>query len=146
MQGGTLVSVMGTASDGRAKQLSAEEEIRTLTDKLSGQVQEVARARQRYDLAMAATLDGVWDWDILTNDEYFSPRWCEILGYTDDDADLPHTYESWASRIHPDDRERVEKAVQDHLEHGAPYDVVYQHRHRSGQYRWQQFPRPGGVR
>lgn len=98
---------------------------------------ELEAATRRYDLAVGATLDGIWDWDILTNAEYFAPRWCEILGYAPDDPTLPHTYESWASRIHPEDRARVEQAVADHLTQGLPYDVTYRHLHASGAYRWQ---------
>ena len=62
---------------------------------------------------------------------------CEILGYSDDDPELPHVYDSWASRIHPDDYERVMNAVKAHLEEGKVYNVDYRHRHKSGEYRWQ---------
>ncbi len=92
---------------------------------------------ERYNLAVNATSDGIWDWNIFTNDEYFSPNWCQILGYSHDDPDLPHVYESWTSRIHPDDYERVMKILKDHLEVKGAYDVDYRHRHKSGEYRWQ---------
>ena len=104
---------------------------------LEGRLRELEETKLRYDLAVRATTDGVWDWNILTNDEYFSPRWCEILGYDPDDPDLSHTYTAWASRIHPEDRPGVEEAIRAHLEEGAVYDVVYRHRHRTGEYRWQ---------
>jgi two-component system, cell cycle sensor histidine kinase and response regulator CckA len=104
---------------------------------LEGRLRELEEIKLRYDLAVRATTDGVWDWNILTNDEYFSPRWCEILGYDFDDPDLSHTYTAWASRIHPEDRPGVEAAIRAHLEEGAVYDVVYRHRHRTGEYRWQ---------
>jgi len=65
----------------------------------------------RYDLAVRATTDGIWDWNMITNREYFSPRWCEIIGYTSDDPDLPHSYDSWASRIHPDYYDSVMEAL-----------------------------------
>jgi PAS domain S-box-containing protein len=109
-----------------------------------GRVSERRRAEQalreseeRFRLAINATEDGLWEWDIQTNQEFFSPRWCEIIGYLFDDPELPHTYESWASRIHPDDYDRVASAMTNHLEKGTRYDVDYRHRHKSGEYRWQ---------
>ncbi len=94
-------------------------------------------SEQRFDLAVRATSDGIWEWDILTDEEYFSPAWCEILGYSHDDPELQHTYDSWASRIHPDDYDHVMNAEKGHLEEGKVYDVDYRHRHQSGEYRWQ---------
>jgi PAS domain S-box-containing protein len=94
-------------------------------------------SEERFRLAINATEDGLWEWDIQTNQEFFSPRWCEIIGYSCDDPELPHTYESWASRVHPDDYDRVASAITNHLEKGTRYDVDYRHRHKSGEYRWQ---------
>jgi len=94
-------------------------------------------SEERFRLAINATKDGLWEWDIQTNQEFFSPRWCEIVGYSFDDPELPHTYTSWASRIHPDDYDRVASAMNNHLEKGTKYDVDYRHRHKSGEYRWQ---------
>jgi PAS domain S-box-containing protein len=94
-------------------------------------------SEERFRLAINATEDGLWEWDIQTNQEFFSPRWCEIIGYSFDDPELPHTYTSWVSRIHPDDYDRVVSAMNNHLEKGTRYDVDYRHRHKSGEYRWQ---------
>jgi PAS domain S-box-containing protein len=99
--------------------------------------QVLRESKKRFELAMLATKDGLWEWDILNDHEFFSPRWCEIIGYSFDDPELPHTYNSWASRIHPDDIARVTSALQNHLEKGTVYDIDYRHRHKSGEYRWQ---------
>ena len=95
------------------------------------------KSEARLQRVINATKDGIWEWDIQTGLEYFSPRWCEIIGYSYDDPELPHTFDSWASRVHPDDRDRVFVAFQSHLDSGSAYDVVYRHRHGSGDYRWQ---------
>jgi len=102
------------------------------------QAEEALRqSEERLQRAINATQDGIWEWDIQTNQEFVSPRWCEILGYSFDDPELPHTYEVWASRIHPDDYDRVIEVEKSHLEKGSKYDVDYRHRHKSGEYRWQ---------
>jgi PAS domain S-box-containing protein len=94
-------------------------------------------SEERFRRAITATKDGLWERDIQTNQEFFAPRWCEITGYSFDDPELPHTYESWASRIHPYDYDRVMGVLNNHLEKGTKYDVDYRHRHKSGEYRWQ---------
>jgi PAS domain S-box-containing protein len=95
-------------------------------------------SEERFQLAMNASQDGLWEWNIQTDEEYFSPRWCEIAGYSgEEQASLAPTYKSWEERIHPEDRERVKKSLADHLDKGTPYDVEYRHRHSSGEYRWQ---------
>ena len=99
--------------------------------------ESIKESEERYQLAINATQDGIWEWDIQTNSEYFTPRWCEIIGYAFDDPELLHTYNSWAERTHPDDFERVMSALKNHLEIGTEYDVDYRHRHKSGEYRWQ---------
>lgn len=99
--------------------------------------QALQASEERFQLAINATREGLWEWDIQTNQEFFSLRWCEIIGYSFDDPELRHAYNSWASRIHRDDYDRVIKALNDHLENGAEYNVEYRHRHKSGEYRWQ---------
>jgi PAS domain S-box-containing protein len=94
-------------------------------------------SEERLRRVVNATKDGIWEWDIQTSREYFAPRWCEILGYSSEDPELPHTFDSWASRIHPDDRDRVMAAMKSHLDRGTEYNVDYRHRHKSGEYRWQ---------
>ncbi len=114
-----------------------EEKVEKRTEELNNINSELLRSVERFQRAIQATNDGLWEWDILTNEEFFSPRWCEIVGYTPDDPELVRSYRSWEERIHPDDCERVRKSLSAHLENGTAYDVEYRHRHKSGEYRWQ---------
>jgi PAS domain S-box-containing protein len=101
-------------------------------------VEEALReSEERFRRAIHATEDGLWEWDMQTNQEFFAPRWCEIIGYSFDDSEFPHTFKTWAERIHPNDYDRVMGALNNHLKNGAKYDVDYRHRHKSGEYRWQ---------
>jgi len=91
-------------------------------------------SKERFDLAVQGSKDGLWDWDITHNRLYFSPRLKELLGYRDDE--YSESFETWVSNIHPQDYERVLNALNDHLKRGKVYDVEYLHRNRGGRYRW----------
>jgi PAS domain S-box-containing protein len=97
---------------------------------------DLAQSDGRYNLAVRATSDGIWDWDMVTNDLHCSPRCCEIIGFSGGDPDGLHDYEFWASRIHPDDREGVKESLKLHIDNGAKYDVNFRYRHESGDYCW----------
>ena len=89
---------------------------------------------ERFELAVRGSSDGLWDWNVLTSDVYFSPRLKELLGYQDDE--LPNVFETFESRLHPDDHDWVMREVNEHIQHHKPYDVEYRLRTKSGEYRW----------
>lgn len=91
-------------------------------------------SRERFELAVRGTNDGIWDWDILTNENYWSDRWYELLGYQP--GDLVPSYDTWASLLHPDDREGALECAHQHIEQRVPYDLEYRMRTKSGTYRW----------
>ncbi len=70
-------------------------------------------SEERYDMALRAVSDGLWDWNLQTNEVYYSPRYFEMLGYEPDD--FPSEYETWLYLMHPDDRERASEVVADYL-------------------------------
>jgi len=92
------------------------------------------RSQERYVLAERAVNDGLWDWNIQTDEDYFSPHWKEIIGYRDDE--LPNHKSSFLKNIHPDDRAVVDAATRAHLEQGERYAFEFRLRHKDGGYRW----------
>jgi diguanylate cyclase (GGDEF)-like protein/PAS domain S-box-containing protein len=92
-------------------------------------------SEERYALAVRGTNDGIWDWSIKEQRIYLSPRWKAMLGYGE--HDLGDSPDEWFSRVHPEDRERVDEKVQAHLQRKAPhFEDEYRMRHRDGSYRW----------
>ncbi len=67
--------------------------------------QELADGRELFGLVVASSGDGIIERNFATNEIWFSPRWKEIFGYSDDE--LPNTIETWERLIHPDDRDAV---------------------------------------
>ena len=58
-------------------------------------------SQERFDLAMSATKDGVFDWNLVTNEIYYSPVWKSMLGYKDDE--LPNDFSIWEKLTKPED-------------------------------------------
>ena len=64
---------------------------------------DLIKNEERFALAMRGANDGLWDWDLETDDVYYSPRWKSMLGYGEDE--LEHRFDTWATLVHPDDKD-----------------------------------------
>jgi len=89
--------------------------------------------RERLCLAVEGMMDGIWDWNVETGETYFSPRYLDLI--TDGRAVEP-SFESWDSRLHPDDRQPTHLALTAHLEHRESFDVEFRMKTDSRDYRW----------
>ena len=92
-------------------------------------------SQERWAFAIEGAGDGVWDWNIQTDQATYSKRWKEMLGYAEDEI-IPINQE-WVDRIHPEDREVVSATMQAYLEGGLPiYVVTYRLRCKDDSYKW----------
>ncbi len=92
-------------------------------------------SQERYALAARAANDGLWDWNLRTNEIYYSPRWCLMLGYPEED--IGNDPEEWFGRIHPNDVESTRMAIETHRERRTDhFEHEYRIRHRNGNYFW----------
>ncbi|MBI5933490.1 MAG: PAS domain-containing protein [Chloroflexi bacterium] len=99
------------------------------------QVQESRRLQEQYTLAIAGANDGIWDWNVVTNQVFFSPRWKEMVGYREDE--LNNGFADFEALLHPDDHDRVLAHVNDYLTGKRnEYDVEFRFHHKDGSYRW----------
>jgi PAS domain S-box-containing protein len=92
-------------------------------------------SRQRYEVAVLGSSDGLWDWDLAQRRFYYSPRWKQMIGYNDDE--LANDFETWDSRLHPDDHERVRHHLDDYLAGRlAAFEIEFRFRNKQGSYIW----------
>ena len=92
-------------------------------------------SEERYALAALGANDGLWDWNLLDNLIYFSPRWKSMLGY--DDEEIGNRPEEWFDRIHVADRERVQKEIEAHQQGQTPcFESENRVQHKDGTFRW----------
>jgi two-component system sensor histidine kinase UhpB len=93
------------------------------------------QSQERYELAVTGTNAGIWDWDLTTDEVYYSPQFRRLLGYGSV-AEFPPTTESFWQHIHRDDMTRVKAATENHLAHRVAFDEEYRLITRAGEYRW----------
>jgi PAS domain S-box-containing protein len=116
-----FLSAVANVLAGTIKRRRAEESLR--------------ESEERFDLAVRGTDAGIWDWNLVTNEVFYSPRWKSMLGYDEDE--IRNDYVEWEARLHPDDRERALTTVQEYLEAKTPdYELEHRLRHKDGSYRW----------
>lgn len=103
--------------------------------RIQAQDTELREGRERFEIAVAGSRDGIWDWNLLNGAWFVSPQWKAMLGYGD--ADVPSGYEAWVELIHADDRAGVERALREYLDgKRAMYQLEFRMRHQDGSYRW----------
>lgn len=92
-------------------------------------------SEERLQLALEASGDGLWDWNIATGEIYYSPQYMTMLGYEADE--LPHNFITWESLIHPDDKSWVLDTLNAHFKNSSrQYAFDYQVRTKSGAWKW----------
>jgi PAS domain S-box-containing protein len=85
-------------------------------------IQELERSRERLDLALQATAMGIWEWDVVNNELYWSPELKKLFGVKVKDT---ITYEKYQTLLHPDDREHMLEVIQDSMTNGSTYQVEH---------------------
>ncbi|MFY0609886.1 MAG: PAS domain-containing protein [Hyphomicrobiaceae bacterium] len=88
-------------------------------------------SEERFSLAMRGANDGLWDWNFETDEVYYSPRWKSMLGYEEDE--LESNLSTWSELVHPDDKDRILKKVQDYVAGGlTSFEAEMRMRHKDG--------------
>ena len=107
----------------------------TVLKELQGLQNKLKYDEARLKIAMDSTTDGIWDWNIKTNELFLSPQWKKKMGY--EYKELPNRYDEWEKRLHPEDKGRVLDALNKYLnKETSIYSVEYRFLTKGGEYAW----------
>lgn len=107
----------------------------TLKDlkEVSSLKKQLVDSNARFERAIGATKDGIWDWNLSTGDLVWSPKLFELIGLS---KDQEPTFDIWFEHVHPSHKDMVHNAVTGHLEKGEKYEVEYLGRNSNGEFGW----------
>ena len=120
----TLVSLARAARRARLRQYDAR-----------ARLEDIREGQDRLRVALAAGGLGAWTMELKTNTLFASDDCKAHYGRR---ADQPFTYDDLRAAVHPDDRERMQGAVQRSIETGAEYDIAYRCVWPDGSLHWVQ--------
>lgn len=115
--------------------LVQKEILKQQTNSLIEQKNLLADSEFRWKFAVDGKGDGLWDWNVKTNEVYFSPKWKSMLGFKEDEIEA--SLDEWKNRIHPEDLEKVYEDINKHMD---GITKVYSNEHRvkckDSTYKW----------
>lgn len=117
----TLVRTIAASGDTTQRlHLSGRDELARLGHDIDNMLSSLEEAQgtlhvseARYVRAVTGANDGLWDWNLATDEVYYSPRFAVMLGY--DEVARSDTPKLFFNAIHPDDASRVRQQLDDHL-------------------------------
>jgi PAS domain S-box-containing protein len=117
---GRAVRLYGTFQD-ITESKKAEQNLKALSD--------------QYQLAIEGSNDGIWDWNIQTNEAFLSKRWKSMLGY--EEHEISNEFHSFSTLIFEEDRDKVYQLLQQYLKKKTSvYEVEIRMKHKNGSLRW----------
>jgi len=88
---------------------------------------------ERLQLVIKGSNDAPWDWDLISNEFYYSPQWWHQLGYAPNE--LPVDVALWERLMHPEDSEHVDSVFGGALKNCIEsYEVEFRLLHKDGHY------------
>ena len=130
---GSTIYIHGVAEnyyDPNGKPLSTKGTLQDITQRTLAE-KELNISEERFNLAMEATSDGIYDWNLTDNTIYYSPQWKHMLGYTNDE--LPNDFTIWEQLTDPRDVQRSWEMQQKLIKHEIDqFSLEFKMKHKSG--------------
>jgi PAS domain S-box-containing protein len=96
---------------------------------------KITESEERWQFALEGAGDGVWDWNVKTNEVYFSKQWKAMLGYSDNE--INNHFAAWENLLHPEDKAGVLAEIDKHIKgETSSYQSVQRLKCKDGSYKW----------
>lgn len=104
-----------------------------MLDSLAKSHQELLISEERFNYAVSATKDGIWDWNVITEQVYLSPRWKSMLGYQD--HELANEFKTWEQLVEKKGLDNTLALINDCLNcKTKKFEIEFRMKHKDG--RW----------
>ena len=144
LENGKVVSVVGSIADITERKAAEQkiiaqnqeyealnEELQQTNAQLSATIAIEEEVNDRFNKAMEASSDGIFDWNLITNEIYYSPRWKSLLGYQEDE--LPDDFSIWETLTEPNDVKRSWNMLNDLIDGKIDkFDIEFKMKHKNG--------------
>lgn len=104
-------------------------------ERLQVEIDKQNLIQERFSFALEGSNDGLWDWNLLTNEVYYSPRWKQIIGYSE--FEIENSLSSWERLIHPDDLVSSMEVINELLisnDKNQKFNLKFRMLHKNGYY------------
>ena len=92
---------------------------------------ELIESKERFNLAMKASQDGLFDWNLITNEIYYSPGWKKMLGY--EENELPNDFSVWEKLTKPEDAKKSWEILQEAINKKRDrFEMEFKMKHKDG--------------
>ena len=112
----------------------AEEMANKMTEEIRHNQEKLHISEERFDMAVRASNDGIWDWDILAGTYYYSPRFKFLLGLQD--TEIANDVDLFAQRLHPEEQYASCNALKEYLIQNETFSVTCRLQNTAGEWRW----------
>lgn len=106
--------------------------IRDITERKKAE-RRLKASEERWHFALESGGEGVWDWNRVTHEEFYSERWKKIMEIDDNEESI--RYSKWIRRVHKDDIDKVKSAIREYVDVGFT-KVEYRVLDSNGDYKW----------
>ncbi len=96
--------------------------------------QKLMLSHNRMELAMNASENGFWDWDLYTGEVYFNSVFSNMLGY--EEGELEFNIDALIDLMHPDDNRDVLPRIMEQIENSQPYEEEFRVLCKNGDWKW----------
>jgi len=142
-------SVLGVIFEEKYQRNLNEELLASLENRVNRRTEELAReieikeqteaslieSKEQLSFALTAAKSGIWDWDLFTNDVYFSDNYYRISGY--EPGDFEPSYMAWRERVHPDELDETEAAITEYVQGvRKEFAVEFRFKCKDGTWMW----------
>ena len=109
--------------------------LRLLRRAVSIKTKELSESKERLSLALNASKSGIWDRNVKTGKIYFDSNYFTLAGY--EPNEFKYSYDEWEKRVHPDEVDRVKKAIEDYLTgQSGSYVEEFRFKNKDGSWQW----------